>query len=207
MKRAAKDLTTVAEFTVSEGERVPFVLTWFASHKNPPRAIHHEHALRDTEKYWREWCNQFQRLWEMARRSDAFAHRAQGIDLCAYRGPCGRRYDVVTGTNRRTAKLGLSLLLAARRYVRLLSLLRAGHRQEAEGWREWLLRAVAGSPAQMQIMYGVSGERRLTEVEIPWLSGYENSVPVRIGNAASTQFQLDVYGEVLATMFERIALE
>ena len=100
------------------------------------------------------------------------------------------------------AQLGLSLLLAARCYVPLLSLLRAGYRQEAEGWREWLLRAVAGSPAQMQIMYGVSGERRLTEVEIPWLSGYENSVPVRIGNAASTQFQLDVYGEVLATMFE-----
>ena len=84
----------------------------------------------------------------------------------------------------------------------MLSLLRAGYREEAKAWREWLLRAVAGSPAQMQIMYGVSGERRLTEVEIPWLSGYEKSEPVRIGNAASTQFQLDVYGEVLATMFE-----
>jgi GH15 family glucan-1,4-alpha-glucosidase len=84
----------------------------------------------------------------------------------------------------------------------LFSLLRAGYREEAKGWRKWLLRAVAGSPAQMQIMYGVRGERRLDEFEIPWLSGYEKSKPVRIGNAASNQFQLDVYGEVLATMFQ-----
>ena len=86
--------------------------------------------------------------------------------------------------------------------IALVSLLRAGYREEAKSWREWLLRAVAGSPAQMQIMYGVRGERRLDELEIPWLSGYENSKPVRIGNAASNQFQLDVYGEVLAAMFQ-----
>ena len=91
-----KDLTTVAEFTVSEGERVPFVLTWFASHKDPPRAIHHEHALRDTEKYWREWSSQFQGRGEMARCSDALAHRAQRIDLRADGRPGRRGHDIVT---------------------------------------------------------------------------------------------------------------
>jgi len=84
----------------------------------------------------------------------------------------------------------------------LLVLIRAGYREEATAWRQWLLRAIAGSPAQMQTIYGVRGERRLDEYEIPWLSGYENSTPVRIGNAASNQFQLDVYGEVLAAMWQ-----
>jgi GH15 family glucan-1,4-alpha-glucosidase len=84
----------------------------------------------------------------------------------------------------------------------LLALLRSGYREEAKSWRQWLLRAIAGSPAQMQAIYGVRGERRLHEYEIPWLSGYENSKPVRIGNAASNQFQLDVYGEILATMWQ-----
>jgi GH15 family glucan-1,4-alpha-glucosidase len=82
----------------------------------------------------------------------------------------------------------------------LYALMQGGYREEAESWREWLLRAIAGSPSQMQIMYGVRGERRLDEYEIPWLGGYENSKPVRIGNAASQQFQLDVYGEVLGAM-------
>ena len=197
-----KDLTTVAEFTVRVGERVPFVLTWFASHKNPPRAIHHEHALRDTEKFWREWCNQFQ--------GGGNWHEAVMRSLIVLKGltyaPTGGL--VAAATTSLPEQIGgprnwdYRYCWLRDATFALLSLLRAGYRQEAEGWREWLLRAVAGSPAQMQIMYGVSGERRLTEVEIPWLSGYENSVPVRIGNAASTQFQLDVYGEVLATMFD-----
>jgi Glucoamylase and related glycosyl hydrolases len=89
----------------------------------------------------------------------------------------------------------------------LLVLLGAGYREEAKSWREWLLRAIAGSPAQMQTIYGVSGERRLIEHEIPWLSGYENSRPVRVGNAASNQFQLDVYGEVLAAAWQGILPE
>jgi GH15 family glucan-1,4-alpha-glucosidase len=84
----------------------------------------------------------------------------------------------------------------------LLVLLRAGYRDEATSWRQWLLRAIAGSPAQMQTIYGVRGERRLLEYEVPWLSGYEDSRPVRVGNAASTQFQLDVYGEVLAAAWQ-----
>jgi GH15 family glucan-1,4-alpha-glucosidase len=197
-----KDLTTLAEFPVSEGERVPFVLTWFASHKNPPRAIHYEHALRDTEKYWREWCNQFQ---GQGKWRDAVMRSLIVLKGLTY-APTGGL--VAAATTSLPEQIGgprnwdYRYCWLRDATFALLSLLRAGYRQEAEGWREWLLRAVAGSPAQMQIMYGVRGERRLTEVEIPWLSGYEKSAPVRIGNAASTQFQLDVYGEVLATMFE-----
>jgi GH15 family glucan-1,4-alpha-glucosidase len=197
-----KDLTTVAEFTVGEGERVPFVLTWFASHKNPPRPIHFEHALRDTERYWRAWSNQFQ---GRGKWRDAVMRSLIVLKGLTY-APTGGL--VAAATTSLPEQIGgprnwdYRYCWLRDATFALLSLLRHGYREEAQGWREWLLRAVAGSPAQMQIMYGVRGERRLTEVEIPWLSGYEKSVPVRIGNAASTQFQLDVYGEVLATMFE-----
>ncbi len=197
-----RDLTTVAEFTVSKGESVPFVLTWFASHKDPPRAIHSDHALRDTEKYWEEWSNQYrgEGKWrDVVMRSlivlKGLTYAPTGGLVAA---PTTSLPEQIGGP--RNWDYRYCWLRDAT--FALLSLLRAGYRQEAKGWREWLLRAVAGSPAQMQIMYGVSGERRLTEVELSWLSGYEKSVPVRIGNAASTQFQLDVYGEVLATMFE-----
>jgi GH15 family glucan-1,4-alpha-glucosidase len=197
-----KDLTTVAEFPVSKGERFPFVLTWFASHKDPPREIHAEHALHDTETYWQEWSNHYQgegKWREVVMRSlivlKGLTYAPTGGLVAA---PTTSLPEQIGGP--RNWDYRYCWLRDAT--FALLSLLRAGYRQEAQGWREWLLRAVAGSPAQMQIMYGVSGERRLTEVELPWLSGYEKSVPVRIGNAASSQFQLDVYGEVLATMFE-----
>ncbi len=197
-----KDLTTIAKFTVAEGDQVPFVLTWFASHKNPPRAIHFEHALRDTERFWRAWSSQFkgQGKWR-----DAVMRSLIVLKGLTY-APTGGL--VAAATTSLPEQIGgprnwdYRYCWLRDATFALLSLLRAGYRQEAEGWREWLLRAVAGSPAQMQIMYGVRGERRLDEAEIPWLSGYEKSVPVRIGNAASKQFQLDVYGEVLATMFE-----
>ena len=197
-----KRLTTVAEFTVGEGEQVPFVLTWFASHKDPPETIHYEHALRDTERYWRSWSNQFrgQGKWR-----DAVMRSLIVLKGLTY-APTGGL--VAAATTSLPEQIGGSRNWDYRYcWLRdatfaLLSLLLHGYRDEAQGWREWLLRAVAGSPAQMQIMYGVRGERRLTETEIPWLSGYEKSAPVRIGNAASTQFQLDVYGDVLTTMFE-----
>jgi GH15 family glucan-1,4-alpha-glucosidase len=197
-----KDLTTVAEFTVGEGEQVPFVLTWFASHKNPPRPIHYEHALRDTESYWRAWSSQFQGQGEWR---DAVMRSLLVLKGLTY-APTGGL--VAAATTSLPEQIGgprnwdYRYCWLRDATFALLSLLLHGYREEAKGWREWLLRAVAGSPAQMQIMYGVRGERRLTEVEIPWLSGYEASRPVRIGNAASDQFQLDVYGEVLATMFQ-----
>ena len=197
-----RDLTTVAEFTVSEGEKVPFVLTWFASHKNPPRAIHPDHALRDTEKYWRAWSEQFRGQGEWR---DAVMRSLIVLKGLTY-APTGGL--VAAATTSLPEQIGgprnwdYRYCWLRDATFALLSLLRSGYREEAKSWREWLLRAVAGSPAQMQIMYGVRGERRLDELEIPWLSGYEGSAPVRIGNAASNQFQLDVYGEVLAAMWQ-----
>ena len=197
-----RDLTTVAEFTVSEGEKVPFVLTWFASHKNPPRAIHPDHALRDTEKYWRAWSEQFRGQGEWC---DAVMRSLIVLKGLTY-APTGGL--VAAATTSLPEQIGgprnwdYRYCWLRDATFALLSLLRSGYREEAKSWREWLLRAVAGSPAQMQIMYGVRGERRLDELEIPWLSGYEGSAPVRIGNAASNQFQLDVYGEVLAAMWQ-----
>jgi len=131
--------------------------------------------------------------------------RVFGINRLAYATTGGR---VAAGTTSLPEHIGVAgnwdyryWWLRAATFA-LLSLWRSGYRDEAKSLREWLLRAIAGSPAQMQIMYGVRGERRLDEVEIPWLSGYEKSAPVRIGNAASNQFQLDVYGEVLAAMWQ-----
>ena len=197
-----KDLTTIAEFAVGEGDRVPFVLTWFVSHKNPPRAINPDHALRDTERFWGDWSEQFQ---GQGRWRDAVMRSLVVLKGLTY-APTGG--VVAAATTSLPEQIGgprnwdYRYCWLRDATFALFSLLRAGYREEAKGWRKWLLRAVAGSPAQMQIMYGVRGERRLDEFEIPWLSGYEKSKPVRIGNAASNQFQLDVYGEVLATMFQ-----
>jgi len=197
-----KDLTTVGEFTVTKGDRVPFVLTWFLSHRDPPRKVNAEHALRDTEKYWKAWSEQFRGQGEWR---DAVMRSLIVLKGLTY-APTGGL--VAAATTSLPEQIGgprnwdYRYCWLRDATFALLSLLRSGYREEAKSWREWLLRAVAGSPAQMQIMYGVRGERRLDELEIPWLSGYEGSKPVRIGNAASSQFQLDVYGEVLAAMWQ-----
>ena len=197
-----KDLTTVAGFTVAKGDRLPFVLTWFASHTDPPRKINPEHALRETEKFWGDWAKQFQ---SEGKWRDAVVRSLITLKGLTY-APTGGLVAALTtslpeqiGGVRNWDYRFCWLRDAA---LILLVLLRAGYREEAKSWREWLLRAIAGSPAQMQTIYGVSGERRLIEHEIAWLSGYENSRPVRIGNAASNQYQLDVYGEVLAAVWQ-----
>jgi len=166
---------------VGKGDRIPFVLTWFASHTKPPRKIHPEHALRDTEKFWGDWAKQFQ---SEGRWRDAVVRSLITLKGLTY-APTGG----------------------------LVAALTTSLPEQIGGVRNWdyrycwlrdaaLILLVAGSPAQMQTIYGVRGERRLDEYEIPWLSGYENSRPVRIGNAASNQFQLDVYGEVLAAIWQ-----
>ena len=202
VKTWGKDLTTVAEFNVSKGDRVPFVLTWFASHSKPPRAIHADHALRDTERYWKKWANRCHRKtpWD-----DAVVRSLVTLKGLTY-APTGG--IVAAATTSLPEEIG-GVRNWDYRYcwlrdatLTLIALVSAGYQDEAKSWREWLLRAIAGSADQMQIMYGVRGERRLEELELPWLSGYENSKPVRIGNAASGQFQLDVYGEVLGTMYQ-----
>ena len=195
-----KDLTTVADFTVKKGERVPFVLTWFASHEEPPRAINPEHALRDTETFWSEWSGRFHYKgpWrEAIMRSlitlKGLTYAPTGGLVAALTTSLPEEIGGVRNWDYRYCWLRDATFT-------LVTLMRVGYRDEAESWRQWLLRAIAGSASQMQIMYGVHGERRLDEREIPWLSGYENSKPVRIGNAASNQFQLDVFGEVLLAM-------
>ena len=202
IETCGKDLTTIADFTVAKGDRVPFVLTWFASHEEPPRKVNAEHALHDTEKYWREWSSQFQSKseWRDAvMRSlitlKGLTYAPTGGLVAALTTSLPEEIGGVRNWDYRFCWLRDAALI-------LLALLRSGYREEAKSWRQWLLRAIAGSPEQMQAIYGVRGERRLEEFEIPWLSGYENSKPVRIGNGASNQFQLDVYGEILAAIWQ-----
>lgn len=195
-----EDLTTVAELSVRKGDRVPFVLTWFESHQEPPRAINPEHALRETEKYWNDWAK---RCCRTGPWTDAVVRSLITLKGLTY-APTGGIVAALTTSlpeeigGVRNWDYRICWLRDAT--LTLYALMQAGYREEAESWREWLLRAIAGSASQMQIMYGLRGERRLEEYELPWLSGYENSKPVRVGNAASKQFQLDVYGEVLGAM-------
>jgi GH15 family glucan-1,4-alpha-glucosidase len=201
VKTHGEDLSTVAEFTVSQGHRVPFVLTWFPSHTEAPRAVNAEHALAETEQYWNAWS---QRCHEYGKWHDAVVRSLIVLKGLTYEPTGG---IVAAPTTSLPEEIG-GVRNWDYRYcwVRdatftLIALMNAGYIEEAQAWRQWLLRAVAGTPEQMQIMYGVRGERRLTEFELPWLAGYENSKPVRVGNAASTQFQLDVYGELLGSMY------
>ncbi|MEY2479859.1 MAG: hypothetical protein QOI04_786 [Verrucomicrobiota bacterium] len=202
IKTRGEDLTTVAEFTVKKGERVPFVLTWFASHDKPPKKVNPKHALRDTEKYWREWAKRscLKGRWKKVMMRSlvtlkALTYAPTGGIVAAATTSLPEEIGGVRNWDYRYCWLRDATFT-------LLALMRAGYIEEAKSWREWLLRAIAGSASQMQIMYGVRGERRLSEREIPWLRGYENSKPVRIGNAASTQFQVDVYGEVMDAMYQ-----
>jgi GH15 family glucan-1,4-alpha-glucosidase len=197
-----QDLTTVAEFTVTKGDRIPFVLTWFASHEDPPRKINPEHALSDTEVFWTVWAKQFrtENKWrEAVVRSlitlKGLTYAPTGGLVAAPTTSLPEQIGGVRNWDYRYCWLRDAALI-------LLVLMRAGYREEATSWRQWLLRAIAGSPMQMQPIYGVGGERRLDEFETPWLAGYEKSRPVRIGNKASNQFQLDVYGELLAAMWQ-----
>jgi len=197
-----KDLTTVAEFTVAKGERVPFVLTWFQSHEQPPREVDPEKALRETQRYWTDWSNRCEHHGEWREAVLRSLITLKGLTY----GPTGG--IVAAPTTSLPEEIG-GVRNWDYRYCwlrdatfTLFALMGGGYLEEARSWREWLLRAVAGTPAQMQIMYGVCGERRLNEYTIDWLSGYENSAPVRIGNAASDQRQLDVYGEVMDAMYQ-----
>jgi GH15 family glucan-1,4-alpha-glucosidase len=195
-----EDLSTVSQFSVAAGERRTFVLTWSHSHEDPPAAVEAESALRDTEQFWEEWAGR-----------------------CTYRGPW--REAVVrslvtlkaltyapTGGIVAAATTSLPEFIGGVRnwdyrycWLRdatftLYSFMSAGYTDEARAWSDWLLRAVAGDPAQLQIMFGLAGERTLPEFELAHLRGYEDSRPVRVGNAAAEQFQLDIYGEVMDAM-------
>ena len=196
-----RDLRTVARFKVREGERVPFVLTWFPSNEPIPDPVDAESALADTVSYWEEWagsCAEAGKWQHDVRRSlitlKALTFAPTGGMVAAPTTSLPEALGGVRNWDYRYCWLRDATLT-------LLAFLRAGYTEEARAWRDWLLRAIAGAPDALQIMYGVAGERRLVEVELPWLPGYEGSVPVRIGNAACDQRQLDVYGEVADALY------
>ena len=194
-------LTTVAEFAVAAGQTATFVLTYAPSHLPPPIGVNPEKALRDTETFWREWTarSQYRGEWpDAVGRSlltlKALTYRPTGGIVAA---PTTSLPEHIGGT--RNWDYRFCWLRDAT--LTLLTLMDAGYYDEAEAWRDWLLRAIAGSPAQVQIMYGLGGERHLREWDVSWLPGYEQSRPVRIGNAASDQLQHDVFGEVLDALY------
>ena len=197
-----EDMKTAARFAVSAGETATFVLAYAPSHLADPRSIDAEVELANTEAFWREWNGQ-----------------------CTYRGPAADAVTRSLVTLKALTYAPTGGLVAAPttslpehiggsrnwdyRYcwlrdatLTLLALMDAGYREEACAWRDWLLRSTAGSASQIQIMYGLAGERRLPETELAWLPGYEASSPVRIGNGAANQLQLDVFGEVMDAMYQ-----
>lgn len=197
-----ENLETVADFTVSRGQRIPFTLTWHPSQEHDCRAIDPENALTETLSWWQEWASHcsYHGEWRgPVIRSlltlKALTYRPTGGIVAAATTSLPEKIGGVRNWDYRFCWLRDATFT-------LLSFLEAGYTEEANAWRRWLLRAVAGDPTKTQIMYGLAGERRLTELEIPWLAGYEGSRPVRIGNAAHGQFQLDVYGEVSDAMYQ-----
>ncbi|WP_274556647.1 glycoside hydrolase family 15 protein [Streptomyces spiramyceticus] len=191
-----KDLTTYSDFTVAPGDRVTFTISWQPSHKEPPPAADPTASLEATAHFWREWveqCTYHGPYREAVVRSlitlKALTYAPTGGIVAA---PTTSLPEDIGGV--RNWDYRYTWLRDAA--ITLSSLLRTGYREEARAWREWLLRAVAGDPENLQIMYGIAGERELGEAELDWLPGYENSSPVRVGNGAAHQLQLDVYGEV-----------
>jgi GH15 family glucan-1,4-alpha-glucosidase len=191
------DMKTVGDFAVSPGQRVPFVLTWFPSHRPPPAENDPEASLLDTEEFWRTWSATCTYMGEYDEAVKTSLRVLKGLTYAPTGGIVAAPTTSLPewiGGGRNWDYRYCWLRDAA---LTLVAMLQAGHETEAEAWRDWLLRAIAGDPADIQIMYGIAGERRLDERELEWLPGYEASSPVRIGNAASAQPQLDVYGEVI----------
>jgi GH15 family glucan-1,4-alpha-glucosidase len=192
--------STVADFVVNKGDRVPFVLSWHPSHEAPPHPRDPSRTLSITAGWWRRWskqCTYRGASNELVTRSlitlKALTYAPTGGIAAAATTSLPEWIGSVRNWDYRYCWLRDSVLT-------LNALMAGGYLQSALEWRDWLLRAAAGDPSKLQIMYGMAGERRLSEWEVPWLPGYERSQPVRIGNAASEQFQLDVYGEVLASL-------
>ncbi len=192
-----KGFTTVGAFTVEHGQRIRFVLTYFPSHRPRPIPIDADAAVDATERWWCSWCDRC--IYE-GRWHDAVIRSLITLKALTY-APTGG--IVAAPTTSLPEKPGGERNWDYRycwprdATFTLYALLIAGYRDEASAWRQWLLRAAAGRPQDMQTVYGLSGERQLVEFELPWLPGYQGAAPVRIGNAASTQRQLDVYGEVI----------
>lgn len=190
-------MTTVADFEVGEGQSVPFVLTWYPSYQPPPRALDGAEETAATERWWRDWSS---RCTYRGRFRDAVMGSLIVLKALTYEPTGG---IVAAPTTSLPEWLG-GVRNWDYRYcwlrdatLTLSALLLGGFREEAHAFRDWLLRAAAGDPSKLQVIYGIAGERRLTEHTVPWLPGYRGSAPVRVGNDAHAQVQLDVYGEVM----------
>jgi len=199
-----EDLKTVGEFAVEVGRSIPFVLSYGSSFQDLPTAIDPFEALERTEAFWRDWSKRSPEVgpWtEEVRRSlitlKALTYAPTGGIVAAATTSLPERLGGVRNWDYRYCWLRDATFT-------LLAFMQLGYYEEAQAWRDWLVRAVAGSPRQVQIVYGVGGERLLPELLLAWLPGYEKSSPVRIGNAASEQLQIDVFGEVLDAMFQTL---
>ena len=195
------DFRTSGEFEIAAGEQAGFVLSWTPSYCSEPEPRPAAQLLEETEAFWRNWSKTFNARHEWSgaiMRSlltlKALSHRQTGGITAAATTSLPERIGGKRNWDYRYCWLRDATFT-------LYAMLTCGYLDEARAWREWLLRAVAGSPKDLQIMYGVAGERRLDEFELPWLPGYRNSEPVRVGNAAAEQLQLDVYGEVLDALY------
>jgi len=199
---ARRDSDLVAEFELGAGDDAGFRLTWSEPREQPPASFDVGKAIKQTEKWWQEWASQCR--YDGPYR-DAVVRSLITLKAMTYQPSGG---IVAAPTTSLPEQLGgvrnwdYRFCWIRDATFTLLALLQAGYGTEAKAWREWLLRALAGRPEQMQLMYGVEGERRLTEHELDWLPGYADSRPVRIGNAASEQFQLDVYGELMDALHQ-----
>ncbi len=196
-----RGLTHTAEFLVSEGQRIPFVLSWHPSHERRPPRADPVKALEEASRWWREWSDRcsYSGKWRGAVVGSLIVLKALTFQ------PTGGLIAAPT-TSLPEALGGVRNWDYRYCWLRdatfsLYALMTSGYTSEARSWRDWLLRAIAGQPELMQIMYGAAGERRLPELELPWLAGFQGSQPVRIGNRATEQFQLDVYGEIMDSMY------
>jgi GH15 family glucan-1,4-alpha-glucosidase len=196
-----RGLSTVATFTIRAGDRLPFVLSWYPSNGSPPAHRDPYESLDSTERWWREWSS---RCSYRGPYRDAVIRSLITLKALTY-APTGGM--VAAPTTSLPESLG-GVRNWDYRYCwlrdatfTLYALMQGGYRDEARAWRDWLLRAVAGDPAQIQIMYGLSGERQIPELELDWLAGYQSSKPVRIGNAAVKQLQIDVFGELMDALY------
>ena len=197
-----EDLRTVGEFTVEAGQSIPVVMTYGPSHLEPPTPVDAWVAFAATKRFWQDWaaqCRTSESWREPVVRSlitlKALTFAPTGGIIAAPTTSLPEQIGGPRNWDYRFCWLRDATLT-------LLALMNAGYYDEAKSWRDWLVRTAAGSPEQMQIMYGIAGEHRLTEWQVPWLPGYEDSAPVRIGNAAHNQLQLDVYGEVMDALHQ-----
>jgi GH15 family glucan-1,4-alpha-glucosidase len=201
-----EDLKTHSRFTVRKGQTVPFVLTYGSSHLPMPRAIRWQRALSYTENHWRKWIAKSRYQGSYKSEVDRSLITLKALTFQPTGGIIAAPTTSLPEKPHGSRNWDYRYCWLRDATFSLLAFINAGYIEEARAWRDWLLRALAGSSNQVQIMYGLRGERQLDEWELPWLPGYKHATPVRVGNAAFSQFQLDVFGEILDVIWQAYTL-